>query len=173
MGSEMCIRDSRLRTSGPSKNSASRIRTMSLCVMLAIAGVFRRSWDRTWTLGRVIEDVRSERETSMEILETKLPGVSIRYEFEFEFAAGPTLGVIAHRDGRRELIRYNEVDPDACSISLLLTDRESVAMIELLGGSESFPGPGPDFRSISSRLSTSRLILRNIDCVARCRALAG
>ena len=70
----------------------------------------------------------------MEIFETKLPGVGIRYEFES--AAGPTIGVIAHRDGRREIIRYDEVDPDACSISLPLTDRELVAMIELLGGSK-------------------------------------
>jgi TrkA domain protein len=68
-----------------------------------------------------------------EIHETALPGVGVRHEFATR--AGERVGVVAHRRGRRELLVYDTVDPDACRESLQLTAEESMALAQLLGGS--------------------------------------
>ncbi|MGZ5405591.1 MAG: hypothetical protein ACXWDL_13140, partial [Nocardioides sp.] len=47
----------------------------------------------------------------MEVFETRLPGIGIRYEFTS--SANDRLGVVVRRDGRRELVLYDEEDPDA------------------------------------------------------------
>jgi len=70
----------------------------------------------------------------MEIFETPLPGVGIRYEFDTEHDR--RLGVLVHRDGRRELLVYRKSDPDACSETLQLNHDESSSLVELLGGSK-------------------------------------
>jgi len=70
----------------------------------------------------------------MEIFETPLPGVGIRYEFDTE--NDRRLGVLVHRDGRRELLVYRKGDPDACSESLQLSHEESASLVELLGGTK-------------------------------------
>jgi TrkA domain protein len=71
-----------------------------------------------------------------EIHETALPGVGVRYEMTTR--AGASVGVVAHRQGRRDLVLYDRADPDAVSECVPLTAAESVAMAALLGA----PRPG-------------------------------
>lgn len=68
----------------------------------------------------------------MEVIETRLPGLGVRYEFTTE--AGDHLGVVVRRDGRRELVLYDPEDPDAGRDAVALSNRESAALVELLGG---------------------------------------
>ncbi len=70
----------------------------------------------------------------MEVFETRLPGIGIRYEFVT--AARDRVGVLVRRDGRRELMLYDEQDPDSCRVSLVLRSEESAVMVELFGGSK-------------------------------------
>lgn len=70
----------------------------------------------------------------MEIFESRLPGIGVRYEFTS--AAGAHIGVLVRRDGRREVLLYDEDDPDSCRASLLLSAEDAVALVELLGGSK-------------------------------------
>jgi TrkA domain protein len=70
----------------------------------------------------------------VELFETPLPGVGVRYEFTS--AAGDRLGVIVRRDARRELLLYDEDDPDACRDTVSLTGEESATLVELLGGTK-------------------------------------
>jgi TrkA domain protein len=68
-----------------------------------------------------------------QIEETSLPGVGLRHEFSAE--DGRRIGVIHHRSGRRELFVSSPDDPDAVVLSLSLSDDESHALSEALGGS--------------------------------------
>jgi len=70
----------------------------------------------------------------VELFETPLPGVGVRYEFTS--AAGDRVGVIVRRDARRELLLYDEADPDACRDNVSLTGEEAATMVELLGGTK-------------------------------------
>ncbi len=70
----------------------------------------------------------------MELFETPLPGVGVRYEFTS--AARVRLGVIVRRDSRRELLLYDEKDPDACRDTVSLTGEEAATLVELLGGTK-------------------------------------
>ena len=65
--------------------------------------------------------------------ETPLPGVGMRHDFDGRF--GKRVGVITHRDGRREIFVSRRDDPDACAQSIVLSDEEAEAMADLLGGS--------------------------------------
>ena len=47
----------------------------------------------------------------MEVTETLLPGVGMRYEFETE--KRQRVGVIVYRDGTSEIIGFSGRDPDA------------------------------------------------------------
>ncbi len=47
----------------------------------------------------------------MEIFETKLPGIGVRYEFTTE--AGDRAGVVIRRDGTRDIVVYDRADVDA------------------------------------------------------------
>lgn len=69
----------------------------------------------------------------MEVFETPLPGIGIRYEFQT--AADDSMCVVARRDGRRELVVYDQDDPDRARATVTLTGEESAALVELLGGS--------------------------------------
>ncbi len=66
--------------------------------------------------------------------ETPLPGVGVRYEFTTR--SGDQLGVIAHRNGERELLVYDRADPDSCRVTLGLADDDARTLVDLLGGSE-------------------------------------
>jgi TrkA domain protein len=79
--------------------------------------------------------VRRRGETlPMEIFETPLPGIGVRHEFVTR--SGDRLAVVTRRDGRRELVVYDQSDPDATRASVELARDESAAMVELLGGSQ-------------------------------------
>lgn len=69
-----------------------------------------------------------------EVTETVLPGVGVRHEFTT--AAGERVGVLVLRNGRREVLLYDQADPDACSALLHLTTDDSRTLAELLGASQ-------------------------------------
>lgn len=68
-----------------------------------------------------------------EIEETSLPGVGVRHDFTSE--DGSRIGVIHHRTGRRELFFCAAGDPDSVAMSVNLSDDDSHALSEALGGS--------------------------------------
>lgn len=70
----------------------------------------------------------------VEIFETPLPGIGVRYDFDSE--AGRRIGVLVHRDGRREMLVYREDDVDSCSETLRLSTTEAASLVELLGGTK-------------------------------------
>ena len=63
---------------------------------------------------------------------TKLPGVGVKLEFTTD--EGRIVGVLVHRNGRRELLIYDDDDPDSCSENLELTPADTRTLSELLGG---------------------------------------
>jgi TrkA domain protein len=66
--------------------------------------------------------------------ETVLPGVGIRHEFTT--SDGERVGVLVHRGGRRELLVYDQPDPDSCSTPLHLSTDDARTLAELLGASQ-------------------------------------
>jgi TrkA domain protein len=68
-----------------------------------------------------------------DVEETKLPGLGIRYEFLT--ARGSRVGVIHHRTGRRELLLYDQADPDTVRNVIALDPDDCRTLAELLGGS--------------------------------------
>ena len=67
------------------------------------------------------------------IEESALPGVGVRYEFNTE--DGRRIGVVHHRTGRRELFVCEPDDTDAAVVTMTLSDEDSHALSEALGGS--------------------------------------
>ena len=65
------------------------------------------------------------------IEETRLPGVGVRHEFTTR--AGKRIGVLAHHSGYRDLLIYDERDPDACRETVRLDEDDSHTLAELLG----------------------------------------
>jgi TrkA domain protein len=65
------------------------------------------------------------------IIETKLPGVGVRYDFAT--TSGDRVGVLVHRSGRRELLVYSSTDPSACDRTIELGTDDALALAELLG----------------------------------------
>lgn len=68
------------------------------------------------------------------IEETRLPGIGLRHDFTT--TGGTRLGVITYRDGRRELLIYDERDPDECRATVQLSEDDAHALADVLGGSE-------------------------------------
>lgn len=68
---------------------------------------------------------------SIEVSESPLPGIGIRDDFLT--SAGRRVGVISHRNGRRDLLVYAEDDPDACSQTISLSAGEADTLAEFLG----------------------------------------
>ncbi|WP_061961362.1 cation:proton antiporter regulatory subunit [Demequina flava] len=79
----------------------------------------------------------------MDIYETPLPGIGVRYEFQAE--SGDHVGVVVRRDGKRDFALYDRDDPDSCSGTVELTEGDSAKLAELLGGT-----------SITARLESLR-----------------
>jgi len=67
------------------------------------------------------------------IIETDLPGVGVRFELQTD--SGRLVGVVAHQTGRRDLLIYDEQDPDRAGESVELSEDEGHTIGELLGGS--------------------------------------
>jgi TrkA domain protein len=68
----------------------------------------------------------------MEIFETKVPGIGVRYEFTTE--AGDHAGVVIRRDGTRDVCVYDRADADAAVGTIELSEGDAAALAELLGG---------------------------------------
>ncbi len=67
----------------------------------------------------------------MDVNETLLPGVGIRYDFVT--ATGDRMGLVTHRDGHVDVLAYDSDDPDECRQFMTLTLAEADAVAELLG----------------------------------------
>ena len=67
----------------------------------------------------------------MDVKETLLPGVGLRYEFDN--SDGDRIGVIAHRKGDFELLVYAAKDPDRAQRVFRLTEREAEVLAQILG----------------------------------------
>lgn len=67
----------------------------------------------------------------MDVERTALPGIGLQHVFTT--AKGRRIGTISHRDGRRDLLVYDRVDPDTCVLTVKLTVEEANALAELLG----------------------------------------
>src|SRR4051812_21243435 len=65
--------------------------------------------------------------------QTSLPGIGVRHDLVT--ASGRTVGVVSHRNGRRDLVLYDVDDPDARLASIPLTDDEAAALADVLGAS--------------------------------------
>jgi TrkA domain protein len=68
------------------------------------------------------------------VTEIPLPGIGVRYEFETE--EGTRIGVVHHRSGMRELVRFERADPDTSHDLLRLGPEDSRTLAELLGVSQ-------------------------------------
>ncbi len=68
-----------------------------------------------------------------EVRATELPGVGIQNDFLT--GEGRRLGVLVHRTGRRELLLFDERDPDACRVLASLDEDDARTLAELLGAS--------------------------------------
>ena len=68
------------------------------------------------------------------VLETPLPGIGVRYEFETD--DGARVGVMHHRSGMRELVRFDREDPDTSHDIVRLSPEDSRTLAELLGVSQ-------------------------------------
>jgi len=66
--------------------------------------------------------------------QTRLPGVGVRQDFVTE--SGRRVGVVTRHSGQRELLIYDDVDPDRCAQTLHLDEGDASALVELLGGSQ-------------------------------------
>ncbi|NEE01556.1 cation:proton antiporter regulatory subunit [Phytoactinopolyspora halotolerans] len=64
---------------------------------------------------------------------TDLPGIGVRHEVSTD--SGQRIGVVAHHDGRRDLVYFDPEDPDSCKASVPLTDDEAEALADILGTS--------------------------------------
>lgn len=67
----------------------------------------------------------------VQVQETALPGIGLRHDFVT--GKGRRVGVVSHRTGRRDLVIYDPVDPDACSEVVTLSGDEADALAEFLG----------------------------------------
>lgn len=66
----------------------------------------------------------------MELEQTPLPGVGVRYDFCT--AGGRQVGLVVRRDGAAELLIYAEDDVDAVSEAVVLQPQDRQALAELL-----------------------------------------
>ena len=65
--------------------------------------------------------------------QTPLPGIGVRHDLVT--SSGRTVGVVSHRNGRRDLVLYDVDDPDSSLASIPLTDGEAEALADVLGAS--------------------------------------
>jgi|SRR5436309_5248626 len=67
----------------------------------------------------------------MDIQRTALPGIGLRHVFTT--ARHQRIGVVSHRNGRRDVVVYDPADPDTAQLTIVLTSQEATALGELLG----------------------------------------
>ena len=73
----------------------------------------------------------------MELEETLLPGVGVRYELKTR--SGQLLGIVVQREGGAEIAVYDRRDPDRARGVFRLTAEESDAVAEVLGAPAAHP----------------------------------
>jgi TrkA domain protein len=64
-----------------------------------------------------------------------LPGIGYRHDVVT--SSGRRISVVSHRDGAREIALFDEIDPDASTDSIPLSDQEAATLADLLGTSVS------------------------------------
>jgi TrkA domain protein len=64
---------------------------------------------------------------------TTLPGIGVRHDLVTE--GGRRVGVVSHRNGKRDLAIFDPDDPDACIARVTLSDDEAEALADILGAS--------------------------------------
>ena len=65
------------------------------------------------------------------VTEVRLPGVGVRHEYTT--AEGERIGVLSHRNGRREIVVYDRDEPDRSRAVLHLSADDTNTLAELLG----------------------------------------
>lgn len=68
------------------------------------------------------------------VRETQLPGVGVKHDFATE--DGREVGVLTHRDGRRDVVVYDAEDPDKCAMQITMSANDTRTLGELLGTSQ-------------------------------------
>lgn len=69
----------------------------------------------------------------MEIERSDLPGIGLQHSFDTQH--GRRLGVISHRNGRRDLLVFDPEDPDTVAETVVLTVEEADGLADLLAAS--------------------------------------
>lgn len=101
----------------------------------------------------------------MEIEQTALPGIGTRHVIALR--TGQRVGVIAYRNGRRELVVYELADPDTSLCSLPLTPDESDVLAELLAGQRIIQRLAEMHREIEGLVSEQVIITADSPYVGR------
>jgi TrkA domain protein len=65
--------------------------------------------------------------------QTALPGIGVRHDLIT--SDGRRVGVVSHRNGRRDVVVFDPEDPDSCIASIPLSDDEAEALADILGAS--------------------------------------
>jgi TrkA domain protein len=68
-----------------------------------------------------------------DVTETQLPGVGVRHEFTT--TRGERIGVLVHRSGWRDVLRYDPSDPDTSTTLVRFSPDDTRTFVEMLGGS--------------------------------------
>ena len=68
------------------------------------------------------------------VRETHLPGVGVKHDFTTE--DGRDVAVLVHRDGRRDIVVYDSVDPDRSAMQVTMSSGDTRTLAELLGTSQ-------------------------------------
>ncbi|MFF5261471.1 cation:proton antiporter regulatory subunit [Actinomadura viridis] len=67
----------------------------------------------------------------MDVERTALPGIGLQHVLTT--GRGRQIGVVSHRNGRKDLAIYDKDDPDSCVVTVKLSTEEANAIAELLG----------------------------------------
>lgn len=73
---------------------------------------------------------------------TRLQGIGMRHDFTA--ADGTRIGMITYDSGGRELLIFDQRDPDECRASLALDEDDAHTLAELLAGWHGLDRHGPD-----------------------------
>ena len=68
------------------------------------------------------------------VRETQLPGVGVKHDFIAE--DGREIGVLTHKDGRRDIVVYGAHGPDSCAVQLTVSANDTRTLGEMLGTSQ-------------------------------------
>ncbi|MCU1438358.1 MAG: potassium transporter TrkA [Naasia sp.] len=90
------------------------------------------------------------------IEKVELPGIGTRHDVLTE--SGRRVGVVAHRNGDRDLAFFDIDDPDAAGDSVALTDDEAAALANVLGASVLL-GQLTGIREQATGLYTEQIVL--------------